>query len=332
MSVSAKPLRLDLPDTLRSARFHIQARAQTAVAWPQFAGSTLRGAFGHALRRLACITRQPECSACPLLRSCPYPRIFESPSPVRARRTYSRIPPGFVLQPPPAGERLIKPGECIDYHIVLLDHAIEDRPLVAAAMAEALKKGVGKGNGSLQMQSFAQIDTDSADRPYGDGRIDIELLTPVHVKRHGNLLGPSQWQPATFIDALVRRLADLIELRLGLATGWDFPAIKAASASMRGEAALQWQAWPRYSSRQQRAMQLPGVTGTLSLHGDHDSFQKLLMVGESMHVGNKTSFGLGRYRINHATTLPTPKKSTTTHASDSFQCNSTDKQFEPIPR
>ena len=31
------------------------------IQFPQYAGSTLRGAFGRALRKIACMTKQAEC-------------------------------------------------------------------------------------------------------------------------------------------------------------------------------------------------------------------------------------------------------------------------------
>ena len=61
------------------ARYRFHWRVSAPIHLPAYAGSMLRGAFGHALRRLACMTRQADCGACPLLRTCPYPGIFAPP-------------------------------------------------------------------------------------------------------------------------------------------------------------------------------------------------------------------------------------------------------------
>ncbi len=66
--------------SLPIARYRFTFRAQTPIQFPAYAGSTWRGAFGHALRRTVCITREPDCSQCLLWRSCVYSQVFETPA------------------------------------------------------------------------------------------------------------------------------------------------------------------------------------------------------------------------------------------------------------
>ena len=49
------------------ARYRFRVRATQPLKLPDFAGSMLRGAFGRSLRKLACMTRRPECKGCPLI-------------------------------------------------------------------------------------------------------------------------------------------------------------------------------------------------------------------------------------------------------------------------
>ncbi len=60
---------------------------------------------------------------------------------------------------------------------------------------------------------------------------------------------------------------------------------------------IQWFDWKRYSTRQEEWMSLGGVTGTVSYEGDISDFMLLLKLGEYVHVGKGTSFGLGKYEI-----------------------------------
>ena len=53
-------------------------RLRQELRFTQHAGSAWRSAFGHALKRTVCVTREPICSACLLFRSCPYPYLFET--------------------------------------------------------------------------------------------------------------------------------------------------------------------------------------------------------------------------------------------------------------
>ena len=73
-----------MPDTYRLPaipylRLRVTMRAAEPAVLPEYHGSMLRGAFGHALRRTVCTMgpRQP-CVSCQLRRACAYTRIFET--------------------------------------------------------------------------------------------------------------------------------------------------------------------------------------------------------------------------------------------------------------
>lgn len=51
------------------ARYRFGFTVETPVHLHYYAGSQLRGAFGHALRRTACMTRLKDCKECPLYRT-----------------------------------------------------------------------------------------------------------------------------------------------------------------------------------------------------------------------------------------------------------------------
>jgi hypothetical protein len=57
----------------------VTVEALEPLALPAYLGSTLRGAFGHAFRTLACLA--PRASACPVPASCPYHLVFETAPP-----------------------------------------------------------------------------------------------------------------------------------------------------------------------------------------------------------------------------------------------------------
>ena len=60
---------------------------------------------------------------------------------------------------------------------------------------------------------------------------------------------------------------------------------------------LQWFDWERYSTRQKQKMTLGDVPGQVKYEGNLESFMQILKLGEYIHVGKGTSFGLGRYEI-----------------------------------
>ncbi len=62
--------------------------------------------------------------------------------------------------------------------------------------------------------------------------------------------------------------------------------------------ALRWHEWTRYSSRQHTLMELGGLLGTFELSGpDLAPLWPLLWLGQWVHAGKGTTFGLGAYRL-----------------------------------
>jgi len=77
----------------------------------------------------------------------------------------------------------------------------------------------------------------------------------------------------------------------------DFKAFAEQAEDIHASHQLYWCQWERYSQRQQQKMTFGGVMGTLQLNGDLTPFLPLLQLGQWLHVGNKTTFGMGRYTI-----------------------------------
>lgn len=129
------------PAAFPIARYRFSARMREPVALPHYAGSLLRGMLGAALRNVACMTRQPTCTGCPLLQTCPYSQLFETPAPVRdtqQRRDFSQIPHAYVVEPPPLGTRTLPAGAMLEFHIVLFGKALQQLALVVFALQRGL--------------------------------------------------------------------------------------------------------------------------------------------------------------------------------------------------
>ena len=84
------------------------------------------------------------------------------------------------------------------------------------------------------------------------------------------------------------------------ASGWNFKPLLAEAEKLSMRATLRWWDWQRYSARQQTTMNLGGLVGSFELSGDSEIIQKflpLLKIGEWLHVGKGTTFGLGKYQV-----------------------------------
>ncbi len=314
------------------ARYRFSARVTDGLQLPHYAGSLLRGQFGAALRQLACMTRQSTCTGCPLLTTCPYPRIFEAPAPEQHQlQRFSAIPNAYVVEPPtPAlhqaqseDGRHLQSGQELVFHMVLTGHALEQLPRVIVAWQRALAQGLTRLRSRLLLEQVQWQDASGqlhpvwsaqapriephaaslniAPLPQGVDRLQLHIHTPLRLQHQGRPLRPQQLSPRTLISAVARRVALVLEFH-ARQTQWgaQVPAIAALADQLGDQRRLQWFDWVRYSSRQQQEMALGGVVGSWQLHGSADAIASVwpwLWLGQWLHVGKNATMGLGGYRL-----------------------------------
>jgi hypothetical protein len=127
-------------------------------------------------------------------------------------------------------------------------------------------------------------------------KITISLLTPLRLRFDGHITDKLEFH--VLIRNLLRRISSLSYFHCGEKLQVDFKGlIEKAKAINQIKSDTQWFDWKRFSTRQEEWMSLGGVTGTVSYEGDMSDFMLLLRLGEYVHVGKGTSFGLGKYEI-----------------------------------
>jgi hypothetical protein len=100
------------------------------------------------------------------------------------------------------------------------------------------------------------------------------------------------------IRGLLRRISNLSYFHYGERLPLDFKGlIERASNIKVKDRATQWYDWERYSSRQNTRMKLGGFIGKAGFEGDMKEFMPFIKLGEILHVGKGTGFGLGRYGV-----------------------------------
>lgn len=306
------------PFNLPLARYRLDFTVATPLALPAYAGSTLRGAFGGALRATACMTRQKTCDACPLLRTCPYAAIFETPPPVagHALQKFTQVPHPYLIEPPHWGEKTYAPGDTLSFHFVLAGRALDQLPLVLWAFVRAFRHGIGKGDGTARLARAVHVgaeETPVLDSPdstlaphdravppvptFAGNALTLVIDTPLRLQKNGRPIDAADLGARDLLMALVRRIALLHEFHGAGPLPLDFTALAQQAAAVASEKDLRWRDWTRYSRRQQQKMALGGVVGTWTLHGDLTPFLPFLHLGQWLHVGKEATFGLGGYRL-----------------------------------
>jgi hypothetical protein len=314
---------MTLPDPFPVARYRLHARVLRAVHWPEYEGSALRGLWGHALRAMACATGQVMCQGCTLAPRCSYSSLFE-PAPPAGARSYGDLTPPYVIEPSQAGgSRTLAPGDTYSFDLVLFGRGLAELPLVLRSWRHALAGDIGPSRGAMRLERVEWLEgaegpLDVAEMtPQGLSEVArhrpavalpsstlvprrawVEWSTPVFVKRGGRPLEPGTFGASDFAWAVVRRVAEVCELHLGEPTGMDFKSLKLAAAQLRFiSPRFQHCAFSRWSNRQQQAMRLEGIVGGALIDGPLEPFWPLLHLGQWLHAGGKTSFGLGRYHL-----------------------------------
>jgi hypothetical protein len=65
--------------TMRYGRYRFVVILQDDALLPEYKGSTFRGIFGHALKKVVCALKRQVCEGCILREKCVYALVFETP-------------------------------------------------------------------------------------------------------------------------------------------------------------------------------------------------------------------------------------------------------------
>lgn len=304
--------------SLAIARYRFTFTLQSPMALPFFSGSLLRGAFGHALRSISCLTGIKECKSCPLYQSCLYTSIFEPPPKAHSLQKLSQAPGCYVVEPPTLGQKELAGGETLNFNMVLWGKALEQLPLVILAWQRAGRQGLGRERTKAELMSVSLTGKEEqtvwhVSSPVlaghsqqvsvtGSAGESVCLLfsTPLRLQDNGRPLHPDSITARALLMTLVRRVSLVGDMHLNIPLVDDSRSLSLAADDVRLEHDLRWCDWERYSSRQKQKMALGGVVGSLRLAGNIEPFREFLHLGQWLHFGKNSSFGMGRYTLQQA--------------------------------
>lgn len=307
---------LQFPSELAIARYRFTFEVGDSMLLPTYAGSTIRGVFGHALRKTACMTKMSECGSCPLRMSCPYTTIFDVQEDSRLGKGQAQNPPApYIIEAPEDKKRHYDIGDALSFNVVLFGIARQHLALIIYTLQQAFSRGVGPGKAKA---SLSQVDVQTDDgwqtiytvespkiqehkntitlpSCYAESYC-LQIKTPMRIQVAGEGLGIYRVNPRALLLQLLRRVETISLLYLNHSLKLDKEVIDQLE-SVQSEAQLSWQDWKRYSNRQQQEMSLGGIIGEWTLQHIPPAFAQLLYIGQWLHIGKQTVFGHGRYEL-----------------------------------
>jgi hypothetical protein len=124
-------------------------------------------------------------------------------------------------------------------------------------------------------------------------RLQLNFLTPTRLILDGRLAPVAEFH--ILIRNLLRRVSNLTYFHCDSELSLDFRGLVDAAQTVKlVDNRTRWHDWERYSARQDAKLKMGGVVGEAVYEGDLEQFAPLLALGEALHVGKGTGFGLGR--------------------------------------
>ena len=305
------------------AQFQFVLSAEDCINLPVYKGSTFRGGFGHAFKKIVCVNREKICSTCLLKGKCVYSYVFETPPPpdTSKMRKYPFAPHPFTITPPLEEKRDYQIGETLSFELTLVGKSIDYLPYFIYTFDELGRMGIGKGKGKYQLEEVrSRGDPKKEDTIYSSkdkilrnlyGTVKIQdlepsdlspsilsltFLTPTRLKFDVRLSPTLEFH--ILFRNLLRRISLLSYFHCGEELNLDFKGLIESSKNITVEKEnLSWFDWERYSNRQETKMKMGGFMGSITFEGDLEEFLPFVQLGEYVHVGKGTSFGLGKYQI-----------------------------------
>ncbi len=303
--------------------YQFKCRLETGAVMPPYKGSTFRGVFGHALKRVVCALKRQTCEECLLKKRCVYALVFETPlaMEIPAGSKMSHPPHPFVIEPPRSEETELEAGQDFDCRLLLFGDVNKSFPYFVYAFDQMGKIGIGRRvNGSrgkfglkevrskdtrlyseedqvLNQTDAAEFLSLSAKSPLnGVTRVPLVLETPLRIKFKNRYKAELPFHVLT--RTMLRRVSSLFNVYGEGEPKIDYRGLVERAKDIKVvENNLNWLDWRRYSNRQERAMFMGGITGSITYEGDLDAYLPLMEFCEKVNIGKGTAFGLGKFKI-----------------------------------
>lgn len=282
-------------------KLHISVQFQHNVRLPEYKGSMLHGWFGQALKNHD---------------SNAYQVLY-------AINDNQSHPKPYIICPNEDHKQDWKKGEILSFEISLLGDAIGLANNVIDALRYCKRYGFGEDRHDMVITSIASVTPFglragihpyslsnwieySGFDPYheGDKEIALTFLTPTLLKKRSDnnkasSINEHELSLFDISNAALRRLTQLSSFwlvdnqELTNAVYDERPTVFKCETDRH----LHVEDWQRHSIKHNKKLPFGGLKGQISFYGEVNHLIPLLKVGEMLHIGSKTTFGLGKYKV-----------------------------------
>lgn len=284
-------------------RLHFAFRTTTPLSLYGYTGSTWHGALGHALSEAA-----PEAFDC----------LYRAAAGDDAPRPFALLPH--------AGPTELAPGDWLGLSLTLAGPAVALSREVMFAMEHLGARGLGNQHVPLALSGVGceRADGEAVAVLGPAGTMQAQALIPVGLAELAAIwsglparrvalrfdtrlrmkAGNGLMDTAPPLRLLLQRLLERVSALMMLyGAGAPLPddgvrtlLRHAESVEVEGHD-LRWEEWGRISGRSGQHMPWGGLVGEVRYRGDLTPLLPWLALGEWLHVGAKTTFGLGHYSL-----------------------------------
>lgn len=265
------------------SRFEVIAVALAPLSIPDFGGSMLRGALGHALRHSYCSCGEDVKTHAV---GCIYATLFDTGE-----------GHAFVITPP-AKQNVAQSG-CFSFYITLLEAAPAIHDAFFQSLEQALLRGLGTDKIACQIVAVAPVPLEFIPLQQ---QVTLTLTSPWFIKYQSRRVPAHQLTLANFLIALTQRQRQLVKRGFLNAELPSNEQILDWAEQLDSQLDLSDVDGERWSNRQHTKHQLSGCIGNIQIASNQKDGLKpltaLLYRAQWLHGGAKASFGLGALELH----------------------------------